>query len=69
MGSVGEVSGIVTARQVLDRYAALNSDEQLAFFHHLERNFNADENRIKAALKFRSRWWKKASCSSEFRAA
>ncbi|MFZ8989249.1 MAG: hypothetical protein ACO2ZJ_02800, partial [Pseudohongiellaceae bacterium] len=30
MGSVGEVSGIVTARQVLDRYAALNSDEQLA---------------------------------------
>ena len=49
MGSVGEVSGIVTARQVLDRYAALNSDEQLAFFHHLERNFNADENRIKAA--------------------
>ena len=49
MGSVGEVSGIVTARQVLDRYAALNSDEQLAFFHHLEQNFNADENRIKSA--------------------
>ena len=49
MGSVGEVSGIVTARQVLDRYAALNSDEQLAFFHHLEQNFNADENQIKSA--------------------
>ena len=49
MGSVGEVSGIVTARQVLDRYAALNSDEQLAFFHHLEQNFNADENHIKSA--------------------
>ena len=49
MGSVGEVSGIVTARQVLDRYAALNSDEQLDFFHHLEQNFNADENRIKSA--------------------
>ena len=49
MGSVGEVSGIVTARQVLDRYAGLNSDEQLAFFHHLEQNFNADENRIKSA--------------------
>ena len=40
MGSVGEVSGIVTARQVLDRYATLNSDEQLAFFCHLEQNFN-----------------------------
>ena len=49
MGSVGEVSGIVTARQVLDRYAALTSDEQLAFFHHLEQNFNADENHIKSA--------------------
>ena len=49
MGSVGEVSGIVTARQVLDRYAALNSDEQLAFFHNLEQNFNADENHIKSA--------------------
>ena len=49
MGSVGEVSGIVTARQVLDRYATLNSDEQLAFFHHLEQNFNADENQIKSA--------------------
>ncbi len=49
MGSVGEVSGIVTARQVLDRYAALNSDEKLAFFHHLEQNFNADESHIKSA--------------------
>ncbi|MEC8356211.1 MAG: malonyl-CoA decarboxylase [Pseudomonadota bacterium] len=49
MGSVGEVSGIVTARQVLDRYATLNLDEQLAFFHHLEQNFNADENQIKSA--------------------
>ncbi len=49
MGSVGEVSGIVTARQVLDRYATLNLDEQLAFFHHLEQNFNADENHIKSA--------------------
>ena len=49
MGSVGEVSGIVTARQVLDRYAALNADEQLAFFHYLEKNFNGDENHIKSA--------------------
>ena len=39
MGSVGEVSGIVTARQVLDRYSDLNSDDKLAFFHHLEKNF------------------------------
>ena len=50
MGSVGEVSGIVTARQVLDRYSDLNSDDKLAFFHHLEKNFNANEDCIQKAF-------------------
>jgi len=50
MGSVGEVSGIVTARQVLDRYSDLNSDGKLAFFHHLEKNFNANEDYIQKAF-------------------
>ena len=50
MGSVGEVSGIVTARQVLDRYSDLNSDDKLAFFHHLEKNFNANEDYIQKAF-------------------
>jgi len=50
MGTVGEVSGIVTARQVLDHYATLDSDSKLALFRHLEQHFNADEDYIKAAF-------------------
>lgn len=49
MGTVGEVSGIVTARQVLDHYAALNTDKKLEFFKNLEQNFNANENLIRLA--------------------
>lgn len=49
MGTVGEVSGIVTARQVLDHYGALNTDEKLEFFKNLEQNFNANENLIRLA--------------------
>jgi malonyl-CoA decarboxylase len=42
MGTVGEVSGIVTARQVLDHYIDLNEAQKLEFFKNLEENFNAD---------------------------
>jgi malonyl-CoA decarboxylase len=42
MGTVGEVSGIVTARQVLDHYIDLNETQKLEFFKNLEENFNAD---------------------------
>ena len=42
MGTVGEVSGIVTARQLLDHYSVMNPDEKLKFFRHLEKDFNAD---------------------------
>lgn len=49
MGTVGEVSGIVTARQVLDRYAELNTDEKLEFFKNLEQNFNANQELIQLA--------------------
>lgn len=51
MGSVGEVSGIVTARLVLDQYRALNEAEKLAFFANLEANFNANPALVKVAYE------------------
>ena len=51
MGTVGEVSGIVTARQVLDHYAELGSEEKLDFFKSLEQRFNADEGLIRSAFE------------------
>ena len=50
MGTVGEVSGIVTARQVLDHYSVLSSDLKLEFFKTLESNFNAEEELVKEAF-------------------
>ena len=47
MGTVGEVSGIVTARQVLDHYIELNEAQKLEFFKNLEENFNADPAMVK----------------------
>ncbi len=49
MGSIGEVSGIVTARRVLDQYTSLNSEEKLSFFQSLEQNFNADLEQVSEA--------------------
>ena len=51
MGTNGEVSAIVTARELLDRYWALSPDEKLDFFENLEQHFNADPEEIAAAYK------------------
>ena len=51
MGTVGEVSGIVTARQLLDHYSVMNPDEKLKFFKHLEKDFNADRDMVRQAFK------------------
>ena len=51
MGTVGEVSGIVTARQVLDHYSALENELKLEFFKSLERNFNAEERSVEEAFE------------------
>ena len=51
MGTVGEVSGIVTARQVLDHYSALENELKLEFFKSLERNFNAEEYLVEEAFE------------------
>ncbi|MEQ8407164.1 MAG: malonyl-CoA decarboxylase [Gammaproteobacteria bacterium] len=50
MGTVGEVSGIVTARQVLDQYEQLDNEAKLAFFQDLEQNFNADPVHVAKAF-------------------
>ena len=46
MGTVGEVSGIVTARQLLDQYSKMDVEQKLKFFEHLEQNFNADQRTV-----------------------
>jgi len=51
MGTVGEVSGIVTARQVLDHYDDLSNEEKLAYFLSLEQNFNADFETVQTAFE------------------
>ena len=55
MGTIGEVSGIVTARQLLDRYTELSDEQKLDFFQHLEKSYNADESLVRDAFKRYSR--------------
>ncbi len=49
MSSVGEISAIVLARQVLDHYQELDQEQRLEFFANLEANFNANEALVKVA--------------------
>ena len=51
MGTVGEVSAIVTARQVLDHYDDLTDDHKLGFFKNLEQNYNANQVAVKLAFE------------------
>lgn len=51
MGTNGEVSAIVTARELLDRYRALAPEAKLDFFENLEQHFNADPEAIATAYK------------------
>ena len=55
MGTIGEVSGIVTARQLLDRYTELSDEQKLDFFQHLEKSYNADESLVREAFNRYSR--------------
>ncbi len=49
MGSRGEVSTAVAAREVLDSYQEAAEEDKLAFFRNLEQNFNADFETVKSA--------------------
>ncbi len=51
MSSSGEISAMVTAREILNRYKKLDNAEQLKFFQHLEQNFNADVNVVRIAFR------------------
>ncbi|MDA9901138.1 malonyl-CoA decarboxylase [Gammaproteobacteria bacterium] len=46
MGLTGEISALITAREILDRYRALSSDEKVKFFLSLEKNFGAKSELI-----------------------
>jgi malonyl-CoA decarboxylase len=50
MSSSGEVSAMVTAREILDRYKKLNDEEKLKFFSLLESNFNAEPDEVRLAF-------------------
>jgi len=50
MSSSGEISAMVTAREILDRYKNLNEEEKLKFFSHLESSFNAESDEIRLAF-------------------
>ena len=51
MGSIGEVSGMLTARQVFDSYNEFDDEAKLAFFENLEQNYNANEVAVKLAYE------------------
>ena len=42
LSSKGEISGLVTAQRILDRYAAMNDPEKLAFFGYLADDLDID---------------------------
>ncbi|HJO10769.1 MAG TPA: malonyl-CoA decarboxylase family protein [Gammaproteobacteria bacterium] len=50
MANTGEVSAIVAARELLNRYNVLDDDEKLAFFTNLEQNFHADRASVREAF-------------------
>ncbi|MBY6154407.1 malonyl-CoA decarboxylase [Vannielia litorea] len=51
IGSSGEMSGLALARAMLDRYAALDDAEKLAFFHFLAGALGVDQAAVGAALE------------------
>ncbi|MCB1671188.1 MAG: malonyl-CoA decarboxylase [Gammaproteobacteria bacterium] len=51
MSSSGEISAMVTAREILDRYKKLDAEERLKFFQLLESEFNAEPDQIRLAYR------------------
>jgi malonyl-CoA decarboxylase len=50
IGATGEISGMTVARAILDRYAATDDAEKLAFFHHLANGMTIDPDAVRTAL-------------------
>lgn len=51
IGAAGEVSGLTVARQILDRYAAMDDEARLAFFTHLALEMTIDPAAVRTALE------------------
>ncbi|WP_099827270.1 malonyl-CoA decarboxylase [Oceaniglobus indicus] len=51
LGTTGEISGLVLAREILERYAALDEAGKIAFFGHLVRALGIDPARVRATLE------------------
>lgn len=50
LGSSGEISGAVTARHILDRYAAMEPSEKLGFFEFLAQDMGIDAEEVRRRL-------------------
>ena len=48
--ATGETSGLVLAREILDRYERLEDDEKCAFFAHLAHAMNIDPEAVRTSL-------------------
>lgn len=61
IGAAGEVSGMNVARAILDRYAACDEAEKLAFFRHLAEGMTIVPSAVREALDAYERGQSKAS--------
>ncbi len=50
IGATGEISGMNVARTILERYAACDDEEKLAFFRHLSERMTIDAGTVRDAL-------------------
>jgi len=50
MGAAGEVSGMAVAKQIIDRYAAMDDTQKLGFFRHLAEAMNISAAAVRESL-------------------
>ena len=59
--ATGETSGLVLAREILDRYELLDDEEKLTFFKYLAHSMNIDPEAVRTSLDAYEREANKAS--------
>ncbi|MGE6744044.1 malonyl-CoA decarboxylase [Allorhizobium pseudoryzae] len=50
LSSKGEITGLMTAKHILDRYAAMNDEEKVGFFAYLAEDLDIDHAAVEGAL-------------------
>lgn len=50
LSSKGEITGLMTAKHILDRYAAMNDEEKIRFFAYLAEDLDIDHAAVEGAL-------------------